>query len=40
MKTTGFTGRRSLAAIAVAGLFAISCGLFAQDVGRLGGKPT
>ena len=40
MKTTGFTGRRSLAAIAVAGLFAISGGLFAQDGGRLGGKPT
>jgi outer membrane protein OmpA-like peptidoglycan-associated protein len=40
MKTAGFTGRRTLAAIAVAGLFAISSGLLAQDVGRLSGKPT
>ena len=40
MNTPAFTGRRSLAAIAVAGLFAVSGGLFAQDVGRLGGKPT
>lgn len=40
MKTTEFTGRRALAAVAVAGLFALSGALFAQDVGRLGGKPT
>jgi len=40
MKTTRFTGRRSLAAIAVAGLFAVCSTAFAQDVGRLTGKPT
>ena len=40
MKITGLASRRTLAAIAAVGAFAIGTGVFAQEVGALRGKPT
>jgi outer membrane protein OmpA-like peptidoglycan-associated protein len=40
MHTPGFPGRRTLAAIAVFGVFALSGAAFAQEVGSLRGKPS